>query len=123
FEEYFNRFSPFNALSWAYLGVLLAPLVGWLATGMGRSSWAAIANRSGLWLAVGLLLIHTWAIGARIYISGKPPVTNLYSSAIFIGWATVLAGIIFERVFPRGFGDVVAAISGFMTLRIAYGLV
>ena len=29
---------------------------------------------------------------ARIYISGRPPITNLYSTAIFIGWACVLLG-------------------------------
>ncbi len=122
FEEYFNRFSPFNALSWIYLGVVLAPLTAWLLAGMGRSDWSVVANRSGLWLAAALLLVHTWAIAARIYISGKPPVTNLYSSAVFIGWAAVLTGMLFERLFPRGFGNVVASAAGFMTLRIAYGL-
>jgi ABC-type transport system involved in cytochrome c biogenesis permease subunit len=122
FEEYFNRFAPFNALSWVYLGVFLATLAGWVLAGLGKPGAGQIANRSGLWLAIALLLIHTWAIGARIYISGKPPVTNLYSSAIFIGWAAVLAGIIVEGVFRLGFGNVVAAVSGFATLRIAYGL-
>ena len=122
FEEYFNRFSPFNALSWLYLGVLLATLVGWMLAGAGQLGSAQFAHRSGMWLAVVLLLVHTWAIGARIYISGKPPVTNLYSSAVFIGWAAVVAGIVFERIFGRGFGNIVSAASGFMTLRIAYGL-
>ena len=30
------------------------------------------------------------ALVLRIYISGRPPVTNLYSSAVFIGWGCVL---------------------------------
>jgi ABC-type transport system involved in cytochrome c biogenesis permease subunit len=122
FEAYFNRYAPFNALSWAYLGVFLAVAAAWMLAGFGKPIAAAIANRSGLWLAVALLLIHTWAIAGRIYISGRPPVTNLYSSAIFIGWATVLGGIIFESIFKLGFGNIVAAASGFATLRIAYGL-
>jgi ABC-type transport system involved in cytochrome c biogenesis permease subunit len=122
FEAYFNRFAPYNALSWAYLGVFLAAASAWLLAGFGDIKAFMIANRSGLWLAIALLLIHTWAIAGRIYISGRPPVTNLYSSAIFIGWAAVLGGIVLESVFRLGFGNMVAALAGFATLRIAYGL-
>ena len=42
---------------------------------------------------LGTAVVHTLALVARIYISGRPPVTNLYSSAVFIGWAGVLFGL------------------------------
>jgi ABC-type transport system involved in cytochrome c biogenesis permease subunit len=54
-----------------------------------------------------------------MYISGRPPVTNLYSSAIFIGWAAVAAGLALESVYRMGFGNVLAAIAGYCTLLIA----
>jgi ABC-type transport system involved in cytochrome c biogenesis permease subunit len=47
-------------------------------------------------------------------------VTNLYSSAIFIGWGMVLLGLVLELVFRLGIGNIVAAASGFATLLIAY---
>jgi ABC-type transport system involved in cytochrome c biogenesis permease subunit len=49
-------------------------------------------------------------------------VTNLYSSAIFIGCACVLLGLLVELIFGRGFGVAVASIIGASTLVIAYFL-
>ena len=60
------------------------------------------------------LAVHTFALGSRIYISGRPPVTNLYSSAVFIGWGGVLLGLILEMVYRLGIGNVVASVAGFI---------
>jgi len=67
---------------------------------------------------------HTFAIIARCFLSGYPPVTNLYSSAIFIGWAAVLAGIVLEGVYRKaeGMGNLAGSIAGFITLLIAHFL-
>ena len=122
FEGYFHRIGPFNLLSFAYVFALLLTLAGWGASGLGSSGWGRVLQRSALWTIVALFGLHTLAIIARVYISGRPPVTNLYSSAIFIGWAAVLMGIIYERVFRLGVGNAVAAVAGFTTLRIAHAL-
>jgi ABC-type transport system involved in cytochrome c biogenesis permease subunit len=66
------------------------------------------------------LVVHSFALVARMYISGRPPVTNLYSSAIFIGWGCVLLGLALERVFRLGIGNVVASVSGASTLLIGF---
>src|SRR5205823_455331 len=55
-------------------------------------------------------------------ISGRPPVTNLYSASVFIGWAAVLLGAGVEIVYRNGLGNIVSAIAGFATLLIAYFL-
>jgi cytochrome c-type biogenesis protein CcsB len=55
-------------------------------------------------------------------LEGRPPVTNLYSSAIFIGWGTMVLGLILERVYRLGIGSIVAAFTGFVTLLIAHNL-
>jgi ABC-type transport system involved in cytochrome c biogenesis permease subunit len=122
FEGYFNRIGAFNLLSFAYLVVLVLTLAGWGAAGFGALDGSRLLQRTAMWTAVALLVMHTLGIIGRIYISGRPPVTNLYSSAIFIGWAAVLLGVIFERVFHLGVGNAVAALSGFATLRIAHAL-
>ena len=66
--------------------------------------------------------IHTFALIARIIISGRPPVTNLYSSSVFIGWVVVAFGLVLERIFRMGIGIAVSAVAGFSTLLIAYHL-
>ncbi|MEK6270577.1 MAG: cytochrome c biogenesis protein CcsA [Planctomycetales bacterium] len=66
--------------------------------------------------------VQTLAILARIYISGRPPVTNLYSSAVFIGWGCVLLAIVLEWIYRIGIGTILGTVVGFLTLRVAYGL-
>jgi ABC-type transport system involved in cytochrome c biogenesis permease subunit len=55
-------------------------------------------------------------------LEGRPPVTNLYSSAIFIGWGAVLLGLFLERIYRDGIGIVVASLIGFATQIIAHNL-
>jgi ABC-type transport system involved in cytochrome c biogenesis permease subunit len=57
-----------------------------------------------------------------MWLEGRPPVTNLYSSAIFIGWGAVVLGLVLERFFRDGIGTVVASSVGFLTLIIAHHL-
>jgi ABC-type transport system involved in cytochrome c biogenesis permease subunit len=67
-------------------------------------------------------VIHTVGLVYRMVLEGRPPVTNLYSSAIFIGWGACLLGIILERFHKNGIGLVVASGIGFITLIIAHHL-
>ncbi len=52
-------------------------------------------------IAFGLLAFtfaaHTLGLGLRWYVSGRAPWSNGYESMIYIGWTTVLAGLIFSR--------------------------
>ena len=68
------------------------------------------------------LVIHTLALAGRMYISGRPPVTNLYSSAVFIGFAAVVLGLAFEMIYKNGVGNVVSGAVGSATLLIAHFL-
>ena len=76
---------------------------------LGRAGLAGLErplNRAAFWLIAFTFLVHTFALVSRIYISGRPPVTNLYSSAIFVGWAAVLVGMMLEGVYRLGIGNV-----------------
>jgi ABC-type transport system involved in cytochrome c biogenesis permease subunit len=115
FEAYFNHFEPFYHASVLYLFAFLLTAASWLG-------WSRSLNRAAFCLIVLTFLVHTVALVSRIYISGRPPVTNLYSSAVFIGWGSVLLGIVLECVYRMGIGNVISAVSGFATLLIAHYL-
>jgi ABC-type transport system involved in cytochrome c biogenesis permease subunit len=117
FEIFYNRLGAFMKSAQLYLLVFVISCFGWMARKRGPID-AALA------LMVCAFIPHTFAIIARCFLSGYPPVTNLYSSAIFIGWAAVLAGIILEAVYRRaeGMGNLVGGIAGFVTLLIAHFL-
>src|ERR1043166_4579771 len=67
-------------------------------------------------------LVHATGLIFRMWLEGRPPVTNLYSSAIFIGWGAVVLGLVLERFYKDGIGVVVAALMGFLTLIVAHNL-
>ncbi|HEY2783515.1 MAG TPA: cytochrome c biogenesis protein CcsA, partial [Fimbriiglobus sp.] len=64
------------------------------------------------------------ALICRMYLMNRwlVFVTNLYSSAIFIGWATAALGVLIELLFGRGLGTAVATVMGASSLVIAYFL-
>jgi len=57
-----------------------------------------------------------------MYLQERPPVTNLYSSAIFIGWGAVIVALMLERIYRDGIGAACAGAIGFITLIIAHHL-
>lgn len=122
FEAFFNRLEPF------YLCTLMYALAAILACGSflllclhGRN-WAEPVRLTAFWLLLLALGLHTFGLVARMYIQGRPPVTNLYSSAVFIGWGCVILGLILEMIFHLGIGSLVAAVLGFATSIIAHQL-
>jgi len=44
-----------------------------------------------------LFVFHAIGLGLRWYVSGHAPWSNGYESMIYIGWTTILAGLIFAR--------------------------
>ena len=115
FEAWFNAFNPTDIAKWLYALAMVVCFASFLV-------WHAPLNRFVWGLLLATVLLHTFALAARIAITGRPPVVNLYSSAVFIGWACVLAGLGLEALHRMGIGNLVAALGGFLTLQVAYGL-
>jgi ABC-type transport system involved in cytochrome c biogenesis permease subunit len=115
FEAFFDNFAPFYHCTILYAIVFLLACLSWL-------NWTGPLNRAAFWLAVLVLVLHTLALTARIILSGRPPVTNLYSSAVFIGWGAGVLGLILEWIYRNGIGCVVTAVLGFTTTLIAHHL-
>lgn len=115
FEEFNNRFAPLFYCIFLY-GFALVPAVG------AYFGAKKLLSRTAFWLLLFILCVHTTAIVFRIYISGRPPSTNLYSSAFGIAWLCAVLGLILEAIFRLGFGNVVAAVGGFAGLLIAHFL-
>ena len=115
FEVFFNHFAPFYQAMMLYLVVFVLACLSWLF-------WPRSLGQAAFALGILALLVHTWAILARIYITGRPPVTNSYSSAVFIGWGCSVLGLFLEYVYRNGVGAVVGAVTGAVTLFIGHML-
>jgi ABC-type transport system involved in cytochrome c biogenesis permease subunit len=98
-----------------YVLAFLLACISWMA-------WNRPLNRAAFYLLLLSLTIHTFGLFSRMYLQERPPVTNLYSSAIFIGWGAVIVALILERIFRDGIGAACAGAIGFTTLIIAHHL-
>jgi ABC-type transport system involved in cytochrome c biogenesis permease subunit len=112
FESYFNHAQPFTIAMILYVFAFILSAVGMLA-------WNREFNRAAFGLIIVALLLHTLSLASRVYISGRPPVTNLYSSAIFIGWASVVLCLILEAIYKIGVCNLLGTIAGASTLVVA----
>lgn len=115
FEHSFNQIAPFR---WAQIGYIMALL---MSLG-GLVLWRRPLRLSAIIVVYICFTIHSLGIVARMIIDGRPPVTNLYSSAVFIGWGTVLFAIILEHYSKRLMAMACACLVGFATLLVAHYL-
>ena len=114
-ETRFNAAEPFYVSMTLYVVAFLLAIFSWL-------KWPDTLGRSAFYL-VGLAWLATTAgIAARMWIEGRPPVTNLYSSALFVGWGSVGLCLVLEAIFKNAIGSVAAGLTGFATLLVAHHL-
>ncbi|HJV23402.1 MAG TPA: hypothetical protein VJ570_11935, partial [Holophagaceae bacterium] len=111
-EVAFNALEPFYIGIWLYVIAFLMYSISWLA-------WERPLQKAAWWVMLVSLALHTFGMFTRMYLEGRPPVTNLYSSAVFIGWFAVLLAVPFERYSKRGFAAMGGSVVGAATLVIA----
>ncbi|MBI4346261.1 MAG: cytochrome c biogenesis protein CcsA [Elusimicrobia bacterium] len=114
-EAMFQRAQPFT------LGMALYLLAGLLVVGSWFTAHARLERAAYAALA-GAVAIHSAGLLFRMWIEGRPPVTNLYSSAVFVGWVGGLVGLWQERRAGGGVAAIAASALGFCTLIIAHHL-
>jgi cytochrome c-type biogenesis protein CcsB len=116
-EQYFNFLDPFYKAMVIDVAAFLFVLAFWFKPG--QWDWLRVTAVGLVGLA---LLVHTEGLLFRMFLEGRPPVTNLYSSAIFIGWGATILGLVLERFWRNSIGVMVSCIIGFLTLIIALHL-
>jgi ABC-type transport system involved in cytochrome c biogenesis permease subunit len=121
-ESWFNHVAPFYRCANLYVIVLILAVLSWIV--WPREMWLSAVMLLGV-----TLLMHTAALLLRMYIQGRPPVVNLYSSAVFIGWGCALVCFLMELIYARmpaayrtSIPSAVAGLLGFGTMVIAHHL-
>jgi ABC-type transport system involved in cytochrome c biogenesis permease subunit len=104
-EVHYNALKPFRT-AWVFY------LLGFLAL---LASFP-LASRGLAWAGFGALgagfLLNTYGMVLRILISGRPPVTNMYETIVFVAWGGMLFALVFEAVYRvRYFAACAAAVS------------
>ena len=114
-EFRFNVAQPFLAAMAIYVVAFLLAMIG-------RFGKPLLFSRTAFSLLVVGLLVQTIGIGWRMWLQGYAPVTNLYSSAVVVGWAAVVMSAVLEWNYRNGFGSICGSIVGFGALIVAHHL-
>lgn len=115
YESYINGFAPQYYTIFLYLTALVLGFLSWVV--LRKPLWTA-----SMGVTVVAFLVHSYYLYARMQISGRPPVTNLYSSAVFIGWGVVAGAFICECFSKMGLLNVIGCGVGAATLCMAWFL-
>jgi ABC-type transport system involved in cytochrome c biogenesis permease subunit len=122
FEVFFNKLQPFYQGMMLYVLAFLLGAGSLLAVNAKSGTLAKALGRAAVVVVALTFCLHTFGLAARIYMQGYAPVTNLYSSAVFIGWFCVFMGLFMEWLFKNGLSAAMSAVIGFVTLIIAHNL-
>jgi len=118
-ERFFNEFAPFYHCLELYVVLALVGGLSWLVP-----TWTQPMQRAAYAAMAASFVFHTLGLFLRMYLQDRMFVfvTNLYSSAVFIGWGCVAVCLIVEWFYMNSIAIVVGSVTGFCTLIIAHML-
>lgn len=89
-EVHYNQFHP---VKWAWIAYLLGVLAWAVCLVNGHRSWSRLG-----WAAVTVgFLLHAYSMGLRIFLAGRPPVSNMYETVVWVPWGTLLFSFLLYR--------------------------
>ncbi len=116
-ERIYNHLQPF---SWAwkiYLAAAFLFIAALIAGGLGKNAvWAS-------WPATGLFaagfVLHSYGFYLRCMIAGRPPVSNMYESVVWVSWGIVLFALVLSFFYRAGILRLCAALVATFALAVA----
>ncbi|MFC2110130.1 c-type cytochrome biogenesis protein CcsB [Bacteroidota bacterium] len=97
FEIAYNKYDVFKKLFmyYMYAGLLLFIMV--IVQIFTKNKALNLMVKLTIGVVLVFFAMHTAGLGARWFISGHAPWSNAYESMIYVGWATMLFGLVFGR--------------------------
>ncbi len=94
-EIAYQKAHPFR---WAWILYAAAGIILLLS----RNSWERLGYQLTWVLAGSGFLLQAAGLLSRVLIAGRPPVTNMYESVIWVAFGTILFALIFETIYKAG---------------------
>ena len=111
-ELHYNSFHPFR---WSYICYLIAAIT-FLLYFLFKSKTFLITAWS--FVVFGFLL-NTYGFLLRIYLTGRPPVSNMYESVVWVSWGSVFFSFILEKLKKTNYYVFAASLVGVICLITA----
>lgn len=114
-EVYFNHFHPF-AKAWQLYGLAFIVMLLTLWIKPLEMYWGSI----GLFVAG--VIVQSYGFWLRMQIAGRPPVTNMYESVVWVGFGISAIALAFELIYRAQYYLLAAAPLSVMCLILADSL-
>ena len=111
-EVLYNDMHPFR---WAYVFYLLSALVLLFVWIREKQNWSKLA---WFFILVGFA-IHTIGFCFRVYLSERPPVSNMYETVIWTSWGAILFSMILEYIYKYKIVLLGGSLMGLFALIVA----
>jgi len=108
-EVSYNNLRPFGKAWLFYLAALVFGALSFRT--QNKAVYGAL-----LAIFLGGLALHVYGFTLRCLIAGRPPVSNMFESVIWVGFGTVLFGLIFELIYRPKYFLLCGAAGGFLCL-------
>lgn len=96
-EILYNKYDIFKKLFSYYMYVSVVLFIIVIIRIFKDNKALKFATKFFIGLTIFLFALHTGGLIARWYVSGHAPWSDAYESMIYVGWATMLFGLIFGR--------------------------
>ena len=113
-ETWMNRINLFYISVGLYLFAFILLGLSWMIQPL-------LLKRASYALLILGFLFHAYGIYLRMHIMGRPPVSTLYESVIFVAFIVILFAIILEYFRRDGLGIFVGTVSGSIFHYIGFG--
>ncbi len=133
-EYFYNHFDGFYRAIWLYGLAFCVLLIGHLRGGVARRATATgvaaslrearlgVVGSLGIVLALVALAFHATGIVLRCMIAGRPPVTNMYESIIWVSFAVSFFGMTFFARYRTPIYLLAALPVTFIALLLVHGM-
>jgi cytochrome c-type biogenesis protein CcsB len=111
-ERHFNELRPFR---WAWILALLSTIL-LTVTFYRESLWL---YRFGMLGFLASFLFQAYGFALRCWIAGRPPVSNMYESVIWVAFGCMAFGLVFESIYRKRIIAIGALIFATLSLIIA----
>ncbi|MDP8245386.1 MAG: cytochrome c biogenesis protein CcsA [Candidatus Hinthialibacter antarcticus] len=112
-EIYYNESRPFLNAWIIYMLAFFGFLLSFFFVKARWLYWTSMA------FAFGGFAFHGWGLLLRALIAGRPPVSNMYETVVFVGWGVLLFALIFELIYRRRWYAAVGTFCGVGFLILA----
>ena len=97
YELLYNKYNVFKNLPYWYITIAALMFLFTIVQIFKEKKWLAITVNV-FHVIIGLLFaVHTLGLITRWYISGHAPWSNAYEAIVYVAWATMFFGLVFDR--------------------------